>query len=94
MAEACQHLDQIDASATPTSPDQCLTCVGMGDEWVNLRLCLTCGNVGCCDSSKNKHATGHSEHTRHPVIQSYQPDETWRYCYAHAGPRPDGKAFR
>jgi len=55
----------------------------MGDTWVNLRLCLTCGQVGCCDNSKNKHATAHHKETGHPVIQSYQPGEAWRYCYVH-----------
>lgn len=81
MADTCQHLDQIDASATPTSPDQCLKCIDMGDEWVNLRLCLKCGNVGCCDASKNRHATAHNAETSHPVIQSHMPGETWRFCY-------------
>jgi hypothetical protein len=56
MPDTCQHLDQIDLDATATSPDQCLTCTQMGDEWVNLRMCCICGNVGCCDSSKNKHS--------------------------------------
>jgi uncharacterized UBP type Zn finger protein len=53
----------------------------MGDGWVNLRLCLACGNVGCCDGFKNKHATAHNGETGHPVIQSHMPGETWRFCY-------------
>jgi uncharacterized UBP type Zn finger protein len=53
----------------------------MGDVWVDLRLCRTCGHVGCCDTSKNKHATKHFRATRHPIIQSFQPDEYWMYCY-------------
>jgi uncharacterized UBP type Zn finger protein len=53
----------------------------MGDSWVHLRLCLACGHVGCCDNSKNKHATKHYRSTTHPVIRSFQPGEKWRYCY-------------
>jgi uncharacterized UBP type Zn finger protein len=53
----------------------------VGDRWVHLRLCLACGHVGCCDSSKNKHASKHAGVTRHPVVQSFEPGESWRYCY-------------
>jgi len=53
----------------------------MGDTWLHLRLCLECGHVGCCDSSKNKHATRHHRATRHPVVRSFQPGEHWRWCY-------------
>ena len=53
----------------------------MGDVWVHLRLCLSCGHVGCCDSSKNKHATAHFRESGHPIVQSHQPGETWRWCY-------------
>jgi DNA integrity scanning protein DisA with diadenylate cyclase activity len=53
----------------------------MGDEWVQLRLCLSCGNVGCCDDSKNRHATAHFDSTRHPIIESIEPGEGWRWCY-------------
>jgi uncharacterized UBP type Zn finger protein len=53
----------------------------MGDGWVNLRLCLSCGYVGCCDDSKNRHATAHFEESRHPIIQSFEPGEDWRWCY-------------
>ena len=53
----------------------------MGDTWIHLRLCLTCGHVGCCDSSKNKHATKHFHATGHPLIESYEPGEDWAWCY-------------
>jgi uncharacterized UBP type Zn finger protein len=53
----------------------------MGQEWVHLRLCLTCGHVGCCDSSPGKHATGHYHASEHPVIRSFEPGEDWGYCY-------------
>jgi thioredoxin reductase (NADPH) len=52
-----------------------------GDSWVHLRLCLSCGHVGCCDDSPNRHATKHFVHTQHPVIKSFEPREDWAYCY-------------
>jgi uncharacterized UBP type Zn finger protein len=53
----------------------------MGDSWVHLRLCEICGHVGCCDSSKNKHATKHFRKTKHPIMRSVEPDEDWGWCY-------------
>ncbi len=53
----------------------------MGAQWVHLRLCLQCGHVGCCDDSPNKHATKHFHRVDHPVLRSYEPGETWAYCY-------------
>jgi len=84
----CSHMDALEP-VEPSSPDACEKCVEMGDTWVNLRLCLTCGNVGCCDNSKNKHASKHAAETGHPIIQSYEPGETWRYCYPHDQNLPD-----
>jgi len=75
----CSHLDQI--KDVKPSADGCEDCLRTGDSWVELRLCRTCGHVGCCDSSKNKHATQHFRRTRHPIIQSHQPGETWNWCY-------------
>lgn len=60
----------------------CEECLKSGDEWVHLRICKICGHVGCCDNSKNKHATKHFHSTGHPIIQSYEPGEKWGYCYA------------
>ena len=77
---ACSHLDMIN-DVTPSSPDQCLQCVGMGDSWVHLRLCMACGQVGCCDSSTNKHATAHFHAKDHGIIKSHQPGEEWYWCY-------------
>ena len=76
---ACTHLDQI-KPVTP-SADGCEDCLKIGDTWVHLRLCMTCGHVGCCDSSKNKHATKHFQATNHPIIKSFQPGEAWGWCY-------------
>lgn len=89
-ANGCVHLDQVRA-VTPGSPDSCQDCVPLGDEWVHLRLCLTCGRVGCCDNSKNRHATAHYRETGHPVIASYEPGETWRWCYADEVMLPDAE---
>ncbi len=79
MAKACTHTDQI-RDVTP-SAQGCEDCLKTGDSWVHLRECLICGHVGCCDSSKNKHATKHFHATKHPIIQSFQPGEDWRWCY-------------
>jgi uncharacterized UBP type Zn finger protein len=83
MPNICSHLEEAaarKAGVEPTGPG-CQECIKMGGIWVHLRLCLTCGHVGCCDNSPNKHATKHFHHTRHPVIRSYEPEETWAYCY-------------
>lgn len=80
METNCIHLDQI-REVTPKTPDGCEECLQTGDDWVHLRLCETCGHVGCCDSSKNKHATGHFGATAHPIIKSFEPGEDWGYCY-------------
>jgi uncharacterized UBP type Zn finger protein len=77
--QVCTHLDQI-KNPKPTGKG-CKECLEMGDTWVHLRLCESCGHVGCCDSSKNKHATKHFKATRHPIIKSFQPGEDWLYCY-------------
>ena len=75
----CKHLDQIKIETT--DKDVCEECVKTGDLWVHLRLCLTCGHVGCCDSSKNKHATKHFRSSGHPLIRSIEPGENWVWCY-------------
>ena len=80
MADSCSHLDQIDAGARP-SADGCEDCLRDGTHWVHLRLCLTCGRVACCDSSPERHATRHYEATEHPVIRSFEPGESWRWCF-------------
>jgi uncharacterized UBP type Zn finger protein len=79
MAKKCKHLSQIKIQTTDTRV--CEECVKMGDTWVHLRMCMLCGNVGCCDSSKNKHATKHFQHGGHPVIRSIEPGEDWIWCY-------------
>ena len=77
--QACTHVDLI-REVTP-SADGCEGCLAIGDSWVHLRLCLICGYVGCCDNSKNRHATAHFQETGHPIAQSHEPGEDWRWCY-------------
>jgi tellurite resistance protein TerC len=77
---ACGHLAEIKGDVAPRTRG-CEECMRTGDGWVTLRLCLTCGHVGCCDSSKNRHATQHFEATGHPVMRSHQPGERWKWCY-------------
>ena len=82
MAAACSHTDQIKVSPpAPAEVEGCEECLKTGDRWVHLRVCLTCGKVGCCDSSPNKHASKHAAAEGHPVIASAQPGEHWCWCY-------------
>ena len=75
----CAHLDEI--KLTKPTKHVCEDCVKIGDTWVHLRMCLTCGHVGCCDSSKNGHATKHFHAVGHPLIRSAEPGERWIWCY-------------
>ena len=77
----CSHLNQINPSIASGPADVCPECVKTGDRWVHLRRCLVCGNVGCCDSSKNTHATKHFQESNHAIMQSAQPGEDWMWCY-------------
>ena len=77
--KTCEHVKDLH-DVTPNS-DVCEECQKMGDTWVQLRLCEVCGHVGCCDSSKNKHATQHYHDTGHAVIKSFEPGQDWGYCY-------------
>jgi hypothetical protein len=72
---SCMHLDHI-RRVTPRTPEGCEECLKMGDVWVHLRLCLECGHVGCCDSSKNKHARKHFHRTDHPIVRSFESAKT------------------
>lgn len=79
MSTNCTHLNQI--QAVTSSANGCEECLAMGDRWVHLRQCLTCGHIGCCDSSKNKHASAHFRTTSHPIVKSIEPGEDWKWCY-------------
>ncbi|MDH6246636.1 UBP-type zinc finger domain-containing protein [Mycobacterium sp. OTB74] len=76
------HLADI-RPVTPQSKLGCQECIELGTVWLHLRLCLTCGHVGCCDSSPMKHASAHAKSCKHPIVQSYERGESWRWCYVH-----------
>ena len=78
-SDACSH--QEEAKVVTPDAEVCLDCVASGDTWVHLRICMTCGHVGCCDSSKNKHASKHAHERSHPIIKSFEQGESWAYCY-------------
>jgi uncharacterized UBP type Zn finger protein len=75
----CGHTDQI-GDVTPSSED-CAQCVALGDTWVHLRMCMSCGQVGCCDSSRNRHAHRHADEASHPIVRSVESGEDWMWCY-------------
>jgi monovalent cation/hydrogen antiporter len=77
----CSHLRDAPRVVKPNTPEGCEECLRDGTRWVHLRLCLSCGHVGCCDSSVMKHATAHYHATTHPVMRSIEPGEAWRWCY-------------
>jgi uncharacterized UBP type Zn finger protein len=80
MSTTCTHTDQI--RKVKPSARGCEDCLKMGGRWVHLRECLSCGHVGCCDSSPNRHARAHYNTATHPIVQSFEPGEDWRWCYA------------
>ena len=80
MSDTCTHLDQI--QDVKPSANGCEDCLKIGDTWVHLRMCMICGNVGCCDDSKNKHASKHFHATHHPIMRSLEPGEDWSWCFA------------
>ena len=77
----CEHLRDLPSIVDANTPGVCEECVAEGGTWVHLRLCLSCGHVGCCDSSPRRHATAHHHATEHPVVRSAEPGESWRWCY-------------
>ena len=80
--DECEHLAaHHDRFVAPTSPHGCEECLRDGTTWVHLRLCLDCGHVGCCDSSPQKHASAHFREDGHPVMRSFEPGESWRWCF-------------
>lgn len=75
----CMHLNTI--HDVKPSARGCEDCLKTGDSWLHLRECLSCGHVGCCDQSKNKHATKHFRSSGHPIMKSFEPGEDWKWCY-------------
>ncbi len=81
MAQACTHLDQVHVFELPSAVDGCEDCLAMGGKWLHLRICLSCGHVGCCDDSPNRHARAHAASDSHPIIRSLEPGEEWSWCF-------------
>jgi CPA1 family monovalent cation:H+ antiporter len=83
----CTHAGTVDLDVAPDPPVDaqghraCGDCLSEGTRWVHLRLCASCGHVGCCDSSPRRHATAHSRASTHPIVQSFEPGEDWLWCY-------------
>lgn len=83
VTRGCEHLPPVgEADVTPDSPDGCADCIALGERvWAHLRMCLSCGHVACCDSSPHRHAMAHFQSDGHPVMRSFEPGESWRWCY-------------
>ncbi|WP_432535007.1 UBP-type zinc finger domain-containing protein [Kineococcus arenarius] len=79
----CTHLAAVNEDAAP-SAEGCEDCLRTGGRWVHLRMCSSCGHIGCCDSSPSTHATAHHRSTGHPLVRSYEPGEEWYWCYSDA----------
>ncbi len=80
LMKPCSHVEQVNLEVQGKTKG-CEECEKIGSKWVHLRLCLSCGHVGCCDSSLNKHGTKHFKETGHPVIELYEPGEKWKWCF-------------
>ncbi|HKA88323.1 MAG TPA: UBP-type zinc finger domain-containing protein [Haliangiales bacterium] len=79
----CDHVAEVKVDTVQRPAAGCVDCLEIGGEWAHLRVCLTCGHVGCCDSSPNQHATKHFHKTKHPIIASAEAGETWVWCFVH-----------
>ena len=77
----CEHLKEVRAAVEPNTPGECSDCIREGLVWVHLRMCVSCGNIGCCDSSIGRHATAHFHESDHPVMRSAEPGDDWRWCF-------------
>jgi uncharacterized UBP type Zn finger protein len=77
----CTHLDSVEFLEPVGEVPGCEDCLKTGDRWVHLRMCQTCGHIGCCDSSPNRHARAHWESSEHPIARSVQPGEDWSWCF-------------
>ena len=81
-ATSCSHLDSIEITELPEEVAGCEDCLATGGVWLHLRICLTCGHVGCCDDSPGRHATAHHAASEHELIRSLEPGEDWVWCFA------------
>ena len=81
MSQICSHTESIKLTGLPDDIAGCEDCLAIGSTWVHLRMCQSCGHIGCCDSSPNRHATAHFHETAHPILRSAEPGERWSWCY-------------
>jgi Zn-finger in ubiquitin-hydrolases and other protein len=81
MSAVCSHLDTITVTDLPDAIPGCEDCLKIGGRWVHLRMCQTCGHIGCCDSSPNRHARAHAGSASHPIVRSAEPGEEWSWCF-------------
>jgi uncharacterized UBP type Zn finger protein len=81
VAANCSHLDLVRVTALPEAIVGCEECLKIGSRWVHLRMCLTCGRIGCCDSSPNRHARAHWHESGDPLVRSAEPGEDWAWCF-------------
>lgn len=81
MADGCSHLEQIAVTELPDQIRGCQECLQIGGTWLHLRMCLVCGQIGCCDSSPHRHASRHALSVGHPLVRSAEPGEEWAWCY-------------
>jgi uncharacterized UBP type Zn finger protein len=79
-AVICEHLDEIVVTDLPEQIAGCEECLKIGGRWVHLRMCMSCGKIGCCDSSPNRHASRHAREDAHPILRSAEPGEEWCWC--------------
>jgi uncharacterized UBP type Zn finger protein len=77
----CTHLDQVEIVDPPAHIAGCEECLKIGSDWMHLRMCQSCGKIGCCDSSPNRHASRHAAETGHPIARSVEPGENWSWCF-------------
>jgi uncharacterized UBP type Zn finger protein len=80
MPTQCEHLDRIRITDPPADVEGCEECLRTGGRWVHLRMCETCGHIGCCDSSPGQHASKHAHAADHPILRSIEPGEEWSWC--------------
>jgi hypothetical protein len=81
MPPSCTHLDSVKVRELPAEIAGCEDCLAIGSSWLHLRMCQTCGHIGCCDSSPNRHASKHAAASGHPIVRSAEPGENWSWCY-------------
>jgi uncharacterized UBP type Zn finger protein len=81
VSATCTHTDQIELLELPETIAGCEDCLASGGRWLHLRMCMSCGKIGCCDDSPNRHARRHAGESAHPIVRSAEPGEDWSWCF-------------